>query len=287
MIMDTNLADRPPVSRPVNAGPEVCGRSEGASLAGWIGRFRLWFQPVPRGRVVDVGWALRHAKTGFIWEAPRPVLQKAPRAAHAKALTYCPAMLDHESRLVEVVCPIDAHIRFKRDAQGRPTLENVLGDASPIRSAHLGQMVKLVSEREWRHPQRPIVQIITPYLFLADEPVWITQLPPMHVYCPAPWPGILIGGRFPIDVWPRTLMWAFEWHDLTKDLVLKRGDPWFVVRFETIDPSRKTRLVSAMLTPELDAYLQGLEAVTNYIRGTFSLFDVARSRRPRKLLTPG
>ena len=147
-------------------------------------------------------------------------------------------------------------------------------------------MVKLISEREWRHPERPILQIITPYLFLADEPVWITQLPPMHVFNPVPWPGILVGGRFPIDVWPRTLMWAFEWHDLTKDLVLKRGDPWFVVRFETIDPGRKTRLVNAQLTPELEAYLQGLEGVTNYIRGTFSLFDIARARRPRKLLTP-
>ena len=79
-------------------------------------------------------------------------------------------------------------------------------------------------------------------------------------------------------------MWAFEWHDPTKDLVLKRGDPWFVVRFETMDPGRKTRLVRAELTPELDGYLLGLEGVSNYIRGTFNLFDVARSRCPSKLL---
>jgi hypothetical protein len=285
--MDTNLADPPPSAALAGStAPEVLGRPKRAFLTDRINRLRRWLRPAPRGRVVTVGWTLRSPKSSLIWDAPRPVMQKAARAPHAKSLTYCPAMLDHESRLVEVPCPIDARIRFKRDAQGRPVLENVLGDASPIRSGHLGQMVKLVSEREWRHPQRPIVQIITPYLFLADEPVWITQLPPMHAYAPVPWPGILVGGRFPIDVWPRTLMWAFEWHDLGKDLILKRGEPWFVVRFETFDPSRKTRLVGAKLTPELENYLQGLEGVTNFIRGTFSLFDLARGRRPAKLLTP-
>ena len=99
-----------------------------------------------------------------------------------------------KSRLIKIACPIDAHIRFRRDAQGKPVLENALGDGSPIRTYHMGQMVKLVSEREWRHPQRPIVQIVTPYLFLADEPVWISQLPPLYAYLPVPLPGVLIGG---------------------------------------------------------------------------------------------
>jgi hypothetical protein len=214
------------------------------------------------------------------------VLAKAPRSSHAKIVSVCPAMLDHESRLIEVPCPIDARIRFHRDAQGKAVLENALGDASPIRSVHLGQMVKLLGEKEWRHPQRPIVQVITPYLFLADEPVWLTQLPPFHAYLSTPWPGLLISGRFPIDVWPRTLMWAFEWHEPNRDLILKRGEPWFTVRLETTDPSRRTRLVRTRLTPELEAYLESIDGVSNYIRGTFNLFDIARRRRPKTLLVP-
>ena len=79
-------------------------------------------------------------------------------------------------------------------------------------------------------------------------------------------------------------MWAFEWHEPAKPLVLKRGDPWFTVRFETMDPSRKVRLVEARMTPELQGYLEGLEGVSNYIRGTFGLFGVARTRRPKRLL---
>jgi hypothetical protein len=270
-----------PVPRQPGAAP---ARRDGAP--GLLARIRRWFAPPQRGRIVDVGWALRQSKGNFIWEAPRPVLAKAPRSGHAKILSVCPAMVDHESRLVEVLCPIDARIRFTRDPQGKAILENALGDASPIRAGHLAQMVKLLAEKEWRHPQRPIVQVITPYLFLADEPVWLTQLPPLHAYFPNPWPGLLISGRFPIDVWPRTLMWAFEWHEPAKDLILRRGDPWFTARFETVDPSRKIRLIRSRLTPEVEDYLQGIDGVSNYVRGTFGLFDTARSRRPKTLLAP-
>jgi hypothetical protein len=275
-----------PASKAPASVADPLGRPDSTSAAGWLSRVKRRFAAVPRGRVVDVGWTMRETKASFIWENPRPVLNKGPRSSHSKIVSVCPAMLDHESRLIEVVCPIDARIRFQRDAQGRAVLENVLGDASPIRSGHLSQMVKLLTEKEWRHPQRPIVQVITPYLFLADEPVWLTQLPPFHAYLPTPWPGLLISGRFPIDVWPRTLMWAFEWHDTTKDLVLKRGEPWFTVRLETMDPGRKTRLIRTKLTPELEQYLQGIDGVSNYVRGTFSLFDIARRRRPKTLLAP-
>ncbi|MEA2778292.1 MAG: hypothetical protein QOF90_3698 [Acetobacteraceae bacterium] len=290
--MHTAVTDQTMTECPVQAPKlpasiaDPLGRRDNASAPGLLSRAKRWFGPAARGRVVDIGWTLRQTKASFIWDAPRPVLNKGPRSSHAKIVSVCPAMLDHESRLIEVDCPIDARIRFQRDAQGRAVLENVLGDASPIRSGHLSQMVKLLSEKEWRHPRRPIVQVITPYLFLADEPVWLTQLPPMHAYLATPWPGLLISGRFPIDVWPRTLMWAFEWYDTTKDLVLKRAEPWFTVRLETMDPSRKTRLVKTKLTPELEEYLQGLDGVSNYVRGTFGLFDVARRRRPKILLAP-
>jgi hypothetical protein len=285
--MDHPATAHTPPFAPVGTGPEQSGCPVARNpRRGWIETVRAKLRPQPRGRLVDVGWLLREAKAGFIWEAPHPVLTKPPRHAHAKSVGYCPAVLDHESRLIEITCPIDARLRFQRDPQGKPVISNALGDSSPIRSSHLGQMVKLVSEREWRHPQRPIVQVITPYLFLADEPVWVMQLPPLHAYQAAPWPGVLIGGRFPIDVWPRVLMWAFEWHEPAKDLVLKRGEPWFTLRFETQDPARKVRLVPARMTPELLHYLHQLDGVTNYIRGTFGLFDLARSRRPARLLTP-
>src|SRR3990172_5444767 len=239
------------------------------------------------GRTVEVGWLLDTDQAGFIWPAPEKFAREAPTGLHAKSVRYCPAAHDHESRIFVVACPIDVHLKFAFDPKTKePKLINAAGDQSTVRSKQLNQLIALVGRKEWRDPERPIVQIRTPYVFVADEPVYLAQLPPFCNYNAKPWHGTLIAGRMPINIWPRHLMWAFEWHDPSQDLVLKRGDPWFYVRFETVDPSRPVRLIEAEMTPELREYLRGLSAVTNYVNRTFSLFNVARQRRPKSLLTP-
>ena len=237
------------------------------------------------GRIVEIGWLLETDKAGFIWEPPKQFRRSDPAPSHAKAVSYCPAVLDYEARTFDVPCPLDLHIRFRYGEKGEPGLINAAGDQSAIRSKHLGQMVSVMARKEWRHPDRPIIQIITPYTFVTDEPVWMNQMPPFLHYRADPLPGVFIGGRLPLHIWPRQMMWAFEWHDVTKDLKLSRGEPWFSVRFETHDPTRAVRLVEAEMNDALREYIKGMAGVTNYVKRTFSLFDTAQSRRPAKLLT--
>ncbi|MDB5433509.1 MAG: hypothetical protein JWP35_4625 [Caulobacter sp.] len=245
-----------------------------------LGRKPRW-----NSRAVEVGWFLDTDKAGFIWDEPKRVKRDDPAPTHAKSVNHCPAALDHEARMFEVPCPIDARLRFKWGEKGEPLLINADGDHATIRPKHLGQMVAVVNRREWRHPERPIIQIVTPYVFVTDEPVYMTQMPPIGAYLPNPWPGILIGGRLPIHVWPRQMMWAFEWYDISKDLILKRGAPWFYLRFETYDPTRPIKMFEAEVSPELKAYVQGISSVSNYVNRTFSLFKTAQSRRPKRLLS--
>jgi hypothetical protein len=235
---------------------------------------------------IQVGWAVQQDKGSVIWDAPRPYLRKMPAPGSAKSVQVCPAAIDFDARHFVVDCPVDLHLRFKVDEQKRPVIVNVPGTQSSIRSKHLGQMVHVVAQNEWRHPERPIIQVSTPYIFITDAPVYINQLPPYLDYFDPPLPGILICGRFPADVWPRHLMWAFEWYDTTKDLIIPRGRPWFYIRFEGPDPARPVRLVEAAITPEVQAYIDSISTVTNYVNRTFSLFDRARSRRPKQLLHP-
>jgi hypothetical protein len=94
------------------------------------------------------------------------------------------------------------------------------------------------------------------------------------------------GGRFPIHIWPRPLAWAFEWYDLSKPLVLKRGDPWFYVHFETENPSAHVRLVEQEMTGELEKYLDSIIDVSNYVNKTYGLFGEAQRIRPDRLLKP-
>jgi len=236
-----------------------------------------------RRGVVKVGWLLQADKAGFIWEAPRRFSRDLPAAASAKSVQNCPAVLEYEASFFEIPCPIDAHLRVVLEGD-KPHLINVDGEHSTVRRQYLERMVHIMKRSEWRNPQRPVIQILTPYTFVADESVVINQMPPLLHYRTPAWPGLPIGGRFPVHLWPRQLMWAFEWFDVSQDLVLRRGEPWFYVRFDTLNPSKQVKLVEAELTDELQEYFQGMAAVTNYVRRTFSLFRIAEERRPAQLL---
>jgi hypothetical protein len=234
-------------------------------------------------RHVEVGWLLRTDQAGFIWYAPRPLGQSVPRSKHPKSISRCPAVVDHEARLFQVLCPVDLRLRLCMD-QGQPRLVNADGANASVIERTLAQIAFLFPRDLWRHPERPLLQLKTPYTFVADEEVYLLQLPPLLHYSRPAWPGVVIGGRVPIHIWPRPLAWAFEWHDTQQDLVLSRGEPWFYCRFETADASRHVRLVEAELTADLKQYFAGLTGVVNYVNGTFSLFETARQRRPERLL---
>lgn len=248
-----------------------------------------WFRSIGRDkrRTMDVGWVIDPAREAtFIWDAPRKLTRAEGNTGHAKGIFNCPAIADHESRLVEVTCPIDIKLRFFRDGQGNPSMAAIDGEQSTIRPHQFSQMVMAVHPSEWRHPQRPVIQVMTPLLFVSDAPVWLTQYPAFYHRASPPLPGAMLGGRFPIHLWPRELVWAFEWHDTHADLVIRRGDPWFYIGFETEDPSRHVRLVEAEMTDDLRTYTNGMRGVTNYVSRTFSLFNTAKARRPRTLLKP-
>ncbi len=182
--------------------------------------------------------------------------------------------------------PFDIQLGFGRDEKGKPHLINRAGVASTIRANKLNEVMTLVAEAEWRYPDRPTVQMALPYCFIADELVYITQLAAFAHYRREQLPGTIFGGRFPLNLWPRPLMWAFEWHEPEKDIILRRGEPLFYCQFEAEGPDRPVQVVEAERTPELQRYMDQVSGVVNYVSQTFSLFKAAEALRPAKLLTP-
>ena len=235
---------------------------------------------------VRVGWLLDEAKSGVVFFPPERVRSAEMNRAHAKSASRCPAVLNLESRYFVVRCPFDLHLQFARDKDGKPGVKNALGEASPVRPNKLHKHITVVNETEWRYPERPTLQIQLPYLFIADEPVYLSQVPPFMHYQKEPWPGTLFGGRYPINLWPRPLMWAFEWHEPNKDLKLNRGEPMFYCLFETEPQDRPVQVIEAARTPELDEYLEMVSGAVAYVNQTFSLFKAAEARRPARLVSP-
>lgn len=240
----------------------------------------------PGSGPVTVGWLLTEQKGGVIYDPPERVRSVDLNKRHAKSASRCPAVINLESRYFVVKCPYDIHIGFTRDDKGKPGLRNLAGEASAIRASKLGEKLHVTSEAEWRRPTIPTIQLSLPYVFICDEPVYMSQLSPFMHYPRQPLPGTLFGGRFPINVWPRPLMWAFEWHEPEKPIKLSRGDPLFYVTFEAMDPSRPVAVVEAERTAELAGYMDLISGAVNYVNQTFSLFEAAEARRPAKLVSP-
>ncbi|GIX12748.1 MAG: hypothetical protein KatS3mg118_0707 [Paracoccaceae bacterium] len=254
-------------------------------LADWFRDQPPAAPPRPSGPV-QVGWFLADARTGVIYEPPERLRSPDANKTHAKSAARCPAVVNMESRYFVIRCPFDLHLRFARSKEGKPAVRNMLGEASPVRPSKLAQLIHVTPEPEWRYADRPTIQVSLPYMFIADEPVYLTQLAAFLHYRRDPLPGTIFGGRFPIHLWPRPLMWAFEWHDPSRDIVLRRGEPWFYVTFETEPQDRPVQMVEATRTPELQAYMDHVSGAVNYVNQTFSLFKAAGRVRPAKLLVP-
>ena len=222
----------------------------------------------------------------MIYDAPARVRSVEPSRRHAKSASHCPAIIGFESRYFEVKCPFGLHLAFARDKDGKPALRNVHGARSPVRANKLVSLLHLTPETERRYPDRPTIQMSLPYVFVADEPVYLSQVAPFMHYRAESWPGTIFGGGIPIDICPRPLMWAFEWHDTERELKLVRGEPLFYYQFKTVPQDRPVQLVEAERTAELNEYLEHISGAVNVVNQTFSLFRTAEERRPKPLLVP-
>lgn len=219
------------------------------------------------GQSVKIGWFIDRVESHFIFAPPRTI--DAP---------------GFDGRIVEIPCPVTVNIAVTRASDGTLAIVDADEGKGPLSPSKFRSSVVLTPRDRWRAADRPIVQIRTPYRFLSEDLVYLNQTSPF-LHLPAdPWPGAVIQGRFPIDVWPRVLVWAFEWHDLDRTLRLNRGEPWFYAYFETFDPESPVDLIEGEWTDDLKDYVKGMDGVTSFVNQTFSLFNTARERRPRKLL---
>ena len=76
-------------------------------------------------------------------------------------------------------------------------------DAPPVKALiDEQQMIMFQPQPEWRHPNRPVMQMLTNYVFVSDDPLFINQYPPFLNYTPAQRPGVFPEADRPPRAWP-------------------------------------------------------------------------------------
>jgi hypothetical protein len=232
---------------------------------------------------MKVGYLITATKASLIYE--RPISLKSQRTAplSQRAVQACPAVNDYERTTFVIKAPYNLRLRCTK--KGNDFMLEAISPGTRLDEDLIQDHIFLMEPNFWRDPHAPVLQIKCPYLFVCDDEAFLTQMPPFLDYKGDRWPGLVTTGRFQFDIWPRVLSWAFEWHDLSRDLTLKKGEPWFYVRFEGAKPSEPVELVRAVDTPELQKYRSSLEDVVKFVSNPFGLKDRAKERRPAKLLT--
>lgn len=230
----------------------------------------------PKSGPVSVGWFLTSDKGAALFDAPERLIVRQTKKAHAKSASRCPAVMQMESRRFVIKCRFDLHIGFGHDEKGRAHLINRQGAAAPVRANKLNELLTLVNKAEWRYPDRPTVQLSRPYCLIADELVHVSQISSFAHFRPTPPLGTIFGDRFPLNVGPRPLMWAFERHEPAKDIILRRGEPLFYCQFEAEGP---VQVVKAERTPALAKYTKQISSMANLVNQSFGLFKSAKALR--------
>jgi hypothetical protein len=232
---------------------------------------------------VKVGWCVDAPLGDVVFTAPRPVNRQRDKALSRRAVQACPAVSEYERRLFELTFPFDLRLRLVKAGEDAWELFSV-SEGTRLDDDLLSRFVLLMRPDLWRDSNVPVIQISIPYFFICDSLCYLTQLPPFLSASHKEWPGLLIAGRFRTDIWPRTMNWAFEWSDTSRDLILKRGRPMCYFQFEFEHPETVPELIYAEMTSELREYRKLIQGVPKLVSNTFSLFEAAAQRRPKILL---
>ena len=238
---------------------------------------------VKKIKTIKIGWFIdENQLASFVFKEPLPVKRDREVPLSRRAVQACPAINFLEQRYFQVNFPYDLRLRYEFNNNSHNLL--VIHDGTRIDDDIISQNIVLMKPELWRNKDFPTLQIKCPYIFICDDDVFMSQLPPFLSYKYNGLPGVMTAGRFPINVWPRVLNYGFECVDKEKDLIFKRGDPWFYVFFETNNPEDNIKLVLAENTEDLKEYRRGINETVKYTSNSFGLFDEAKKRRPKKLL---
>lgn len=144
----------------------------------------------------------------------------------------CPAFTEHMKNCFVVLAPFDLEIEFDKTRIRfiTPSLTD-----NPRAYTFLNSY-KINRTLDQPKGSRPLISLSPIYTFYSLSNVELELLPPMMFNTAEKFN--ILPGKFNISKWIRPVDWTFEIFDSTKNLVIKRNDPLFVIRFNTENNSK-------------------------------------------------
>lgn len=190
----------------------------------------------------------------------------------------CPAVTEHMRNCYVILAPFDLEIEFDntRLRVVTPSLSTNSGAYNFINGYKVNRTL------EQPKGSLPLLSLPPMYTFYSLDNVQIELLPPLMFSTAAKFN--VLPGKFNINKWIRPVDWTFEVFNPSQNLIIKRKDPLFVIRFITENNSKvelervfctddlynisKCTAISRNLVPNL-SLKERYNMATSYIRSFF------------------
>lgn len=234
---------------------------------------------MPRATIAFLPIELRGSSA---FPEPRRLRDARDAPLSRRAVQACPAVNGFERRTIEALAPYDLGLglRFTKNEVAL----HVVPEWTRIDPELIGKFVTLMPRHTWRTTKTPVVQIAYPFYFATDVVCQLTQMSAWTSTEGVRLPGPLVGGRYPVHLWPRSLNLAFEWQYPDQLFRMKRGQPIFNLYAEIDEKYEAITLKRAEPNSKLTAYRSTIEDVVKYTSGIQSIYEEMKAKRPERLL---
>lgn len=230
---------------------------------------------------IKIGY-VQGLKTGMGDQVPVDLLYYEPERVE-NIIPFCPAHVNYGKNSFIFKSPYDFKIFHNHEKFPYDPIQFDF-DKTSIKENIIWDIFHIYPESGWRNPNMPIVQMKINMAFLADEDIEIELKSPERSPKWTQMPGTYIDGSFNIYEWQRRISWGFEWHDTSKPIEVKRGDPLLEIKFNT---PKNVQLEKIALTKEIEDAIKNCELAKEFAKGYSwsSLFKMNRLIRKRKFLS--
>ena len=174
-----------------------------------------------------IKWTVTEGET-LVWEKPERLSSSMNEQYKKSLVRSCWASGDFLDKTFVIKSPFDIHLSYYKPEKKIALHPN----KSTISETTYNNLFRNDVKEYTDHA---VIQMGTRYAFMCDKPCTITLTPPFNNldYKDYDSNTRVVSGTFNIFDWQRTLSYALEWLDTSKDLIIKTGQPLFYVTFNT------------------------------------------------------
>ena len=230
-----------------------------------------------------IGWCIESTKYKLAFEPPKKLFAPKDQSINRKGYLSCPSVRSYVEDTYVITSPYSIKLRYiEKDEHYE------ICPVFPFTSIHNSLVNTLVHPEHpstWRKKNFVTIQIPSPYIFFADEEIFMEQGQPILTdTTKLNWR--LIPGKIDIYSWQRPLNWAFEWDISGGDFIIKAGEPIYTLRF--FSKSKKplsVELKEYKMNKKIEDQLELTRGIAQVKTGLNPFFEKAKLKRKKlKLL---